>query len=97
MTARRAKHDTDADRLAEQEQELQQLRAELADLQTSVRSEKLGEVAQEFEHVHNIERARSVGSVDAIIPAQELRPYLIAAVERGLGRATRGPASESTS
>ncbi len=63
------------------------LRAELVDLQTSVRSEKLGEVAQEFENVHNIERARSVGSVDTIIPARELRPYLVAAVERGLDRA----------
>ena len=72
------------------------LRAELVDLQVSVRSEKLGEVAQEFENVHNIERARSVGSVDAIIPARELRPYLIGAVERGLERAARGPAAEST-
>ena len=30
---------------------------------TAVRSEKLGEVAAEFEQVHNIERAREVGSV----------------------------------
>jgi hypothetical protein len=51
-----------------------------------VRSEKLGEVADEFEQVHNIERAQAVGSVHTIIPARELRPYLIGAVERGLRR-----------
>ena len=45
------------------EVEQAQLRLELADLRTAVRSEKLGEVAEEFEKVHNIERARAVGSV----------------------------------
>ncbi len=65
-----------------------QLRLELAELRTAVRSEKLGEVADEFERVHDIERARRVGSVHAIIPARELRPYLIGAVERGLERAS---------
>jgi hypothetical protein len=62
------------------------LRAELVDLRSKVRSEKLGEVADEFEHIHNIERALAVGSVHAIIPAHELRPYLIGAVERGISR-----------
>jgi hypothetical protein len=61
-------------------------RAELADLRATVRSEKLGEVASDFEQIHNIERALAVGSVDAIIPAHELRPYLIGAVERGIRR-----------
>jgi acetyl-CoA carboxylase carboxyltransferase component len=78
------------------EGQLAELRAELADLRTSVRSEKLGEVAEEFENVHNIERARSVGSVDAIIPARQLRPYLIEAVERGIGRGAGGTSTEST-
>ncbi len=63
------------------------LRAELATLRASVRSEKLGEVAAEFEAIHDIERARRVGSVHDIIPAAELRPRLIAAVERGMERA----------
>jgi acetyl-CoA carboxylase carboxyltransferase component len=66
------------------------LRAELATVRSSIRSEKLGEVAAEFEAVHDIERARRVGSVHAIIPAAELRPRLIAAVERGMERADRG-------
>ena len=37
--------------------------------------------------IHNIERARDVGSVHAIVPAAELRPRLIDAVERGMDRA----------
>ena len=63
-----------------------QLRVQLAELRATVRSEKLGEVAVEFEQIHNIERARQVGSVDEIIPAARLRPYLIAAVARGLAQ-----------
>jgi acetyl-CoA carboxylase carboxyltransferase component len=63
-----------------------QWRVELADLRATVRSEKLGEVANEFEQVHNVERALAVGSVHTIIPARELRPYLIGAVERGISR-----------
>ena len=76
------------------EVERTRLRVELAGLRAEVRSEKLGEVAEEFEQVHNIERALAVGSVHTIIPARELRPYLIGAVERGLGRiATDKPSS----
>jgi len=63
------------------------LRVELAALRSAVRSEKLGEVAAEFEAIHDIERARRVGSVHAIVPAAELRPQLVAAVERGVARA----------
>ncbi len=59
-------------------------RTELGELRAAVRAEKLREVAAEFDAVHSIERAVRVGSVDAIIPAAELRPQLIAAVERGL-------------
>ncbi len=67
--------------------ERSRLRVELGDLRAQVRSEKLGEVAAEFEQIHNIERAKEVGSVHTIIPAVELRPYLIKAVERGMERA----------
>jgi hypothetical protein len=34
-----------------------------------------------------VERARQVGSVDAIVPATTLRPYLFDAVRRGMDRA----------
>ncbi len=64
------------------------LRVKLAETRTAVRSDKLGEVAAEFEAVHNVERARQVGSVHSIIPAAELRPRIVAAVERGMARTT---------
>jgi len=57
---------------------------DLAQLRSSVRVEKLGEVAAEFDGIHSIERAVQVGSVDAVISARELRPRIVAAVERGL-------------
>ncbi len=60
------------------------LSAELAETRSAVRTEKLGQVASEFDSVHNIHRAVTVGSVDAVITAQELRPQIIAAIERGL-------------
>jgi hypothetical protein len=50
----------------------------------SVRAEKLGEVAAEFDRVHNIQRAVEVGSVDAVIRAAELRPRIIEAIEARL-------------
>jgi hypothetical protein len=49
---------------------------------TAVRSEKVGEVAEEFDAIHTVERALRLGSLDRIISARELRPYLIDAVER---------------
>jgi acetyl-CoA carboxylase carboxyltransferase component/biotin carboxyl carrier protein len=60
------------------------LRTRLADTAAAVRAEKLGEVAAEFDAVHTIERARAAGSVDCIIAASELRPYLVSALERGM-------------
>ena len=50
------------------------LTAELDEIRSAVRAEKLGEVAAEFDRVHNIQRAVEVGSVDAVIRAAELRP-----------------------
>jgi acetyl-CoA carboxylase carboxyltransferase component len=60
------------------------LSAQLADVQASVRAEKLGEVAAEFDRIHSIQRAVDVGSVDAIISVPQLRPAIIEAIERGL-------------
>ncbi len=62
------------------------LQAELAELRPVVRAQKLGQKAIEYDAVHTIQRAREMGSVDAIIPAQRLRPELIAALERGMAR-----------
>ncbi|MEV6811580.1 carboxyl transferase domain-containing protein [Micromonospora sp. NPDC051296] len=60
------------------------LAAELDELRSSVRAEKLGEVATEFDRVHNIQRAVEVGSVDAVVRAAELRPRVIEAIESRL-------------
>ena len=62
------------------------LRAKLASAWPAVHAEKLGQVADEFDSVHSIERAREVGSVHTIVPAARLRPYLIEAVQRGMQR-----------
>jgi acetyl-CoA carboxylase carboxyltransferase component len=58
----------------------------LAEVNTAVRAEKLGEVAAEFDRIHNIQRAVDVGSVDEIISVAQLRPRIVAAIERGLAR-----------
>ncbi len=73
-------------RVATDEADRAALRIQAAEIRAAVRSEKLGEVAAEFEQIHDIERARRVGSVHAIIPAAELRPYLVAAIERGMAK-----------
>jgi len=66
------------------------LSSELASLQSEVYSEKLGQVADEFDQIHSVQRALEVGSIQAIIPPAELRPYLIGAVERGVARELDG-------
>ncbi|MBL8149886.1 MAG: carbamoyl-phosphate synthase subunit L, partial [Blastocatellia bacterium] len=62
------------------------LRAEYNELTNIVYSEKLGQVAEEFDTIHSIHRALQVGSLDRIISSSNLRPYLIDAVERGIQR-----------
>ncbi|MGQ4615980.1 ATP-binding protein [Nocardia sp. R7R-8] len=58
--------------------------AELDEIRSSVRAEKLGEVAAEFDRIHNIRRAVEVGSVDAVIRAAELRPRIIESIRERL-------------
>jgi acetyl-CoA carboxylase carboxyltransferase component len=61
-------------------------RAQLAEVVSAVRSEKLGEVGDEFDRIHSVERALKVGSLDRILAPADLRPWLVAAVERGMAR-----------
>jgi hypothetical protein len=63
------------------------LATQLMDARATVRAEKLGQVAAESDGVHGIQRAVEVGSVDAIIRPEELRPQIVAAIERGLASA----------
>jgi acetyl-CoA carboxylase carboxyltransferase component/biotin carboxyl carrier protein len=65
-------------------------RARLAEITEQVRSEKLGEAAGEFDAVHTIDRALAMGSVDRIISAADLRPYVIDALERGMAKEESG-------
>jgi acetyl-CoA carboxylase carboxyltransferase component len=58
---------------------------ELAELRAATRAEKISEVAAEFDGIHNIHRAVEVGSVDAVIAPERLRPEIIAVIDRALG------------
>jgi acetyl-CoA carboxylase carboxyltransferase component len=60
------------------------LRAQWNELFKVVYSEKLGEMAGEFDRIHSVHRALSVGALHHIIPPANLRPYLVDAVERGM-------------
>jgi acetyl-CoA carboxylase carboxyltransferase component len=62
------------------------LRARLAQTLRAVHSEKLGQVADEYDKIHSVERAQRVGSVHRIIPASHLRGDLVEAVERGIAK-----------
>jgi acetyl/propionyl-CoA carboxylase alpha subunit/acetyl-CoA carboxylase carboxyltransferase component len=57
------------------------LRAQWEELFKIVHSEKLGEMADQFDRVHSVQRALKVGALDEIIPPATLRPYLIQAIE----------------
>src|ERR1700751_4206271 len=61
-------------------------RAQRDEIFKVVHSEKLGEMAAEFDRVHSVQRALQVGALDHIIPPANLRSYLIEAVERGIAR-----------
>jgi acetyl/propionyl-CoA carboxylase alpha subunit/acetyl-CoA carboxylase carboxyltransferase component len=80
VTARDALRHATAGQIAERRTVLDMIRRD-------VRTEKLGEMAQEFDTVHSIERAQAVGSVDHIVEPANLRPYLIDALQRGMSRA----------
>jgi acetyl/propionyl-CoA carboxylase alpha subunit/acetyl-CoA carboxylase carboxyltransferase component len=67
--------------------ERQRLRAERDTRWTAVRSEKLGELAAEFDAIHSVRRAVEMGSVDRIVAPAALRAELIETIERGVRRA----------
>ena len=73
--------------------ERERLREERDARWSEVRSEKLGELAAEFDAIHSVQRAVDVGSVDRIIAASELRPHLIEAIERGMRRSEQRQAA----
>ncbi|MGE0322333.1 MAG: carboxyl transferase domain-containing protein [Polyangiaceae bacterium] len=76
-------------------QALEQLREErspvarerLGRVSQDVLLEKQAEVAQEFDAVHSVERALKVGSLERILPAVDMRQFLINSLCEALGRA----------
>ncbi len=64
----------------------QRLRARRSELYSEVLGEQRRQFAERFDAVHSVERAVAMGSVNAILPARELRSYLVAAVSRGIAR-----------
>ena len=66
--------------------EKNRLRTEWNELFKLVHSEKLGEMAAEFDHIHSVHRALEVGALNRIIPPAQLRPYLIDAITRGINK-----------
>ncbi len=75
--------------------EKNRLRAQWDELFKSVHSEKLGEMAEEFDKVHSVYRALEVGALHHILPPANLRPYLIHAVEAGIAREMESRAGKS--
>jgi acetyl-CoA carboxylase carboxyltransferase component len=49
-----------------------------------VHGKKQASLAARFDKIHSVERAKKVGSIDAIISVQELRPYIVERIERGM-------------
>ena len=70
--------------------EKSRLRGQWDELFKIIHSEKLGEMATEFDRVHSVQRALEVGALNCIVPPERLRPYLIEAVERGIKREELG-------
>ena len=66
--------------------EKMRLRVQWNELFKIIHSEKLGEIAGEFDRIHSVHRALGVGALNYIIPPARLRPYLIDAIERGMAR-----------
>ena len=70
------------------------LQAQLNEVTAVVHSEKVGEIANEFDNIHSVERAKRIGSIDYVIPAFTIRPYIIEALGRGIERERRRIANQ---
>ncbi|MCK5797469.1 MAG: carbamoyl-phosphate synthase subunit L, partial [Deltaproteobacteria bacterium] len=62
------------------------LHAEYTKIHAQVFAEKQGEVAELFDTVHSVQRAKDVGSLHDIISPNALRPWLIETVKAGMAR-----------
>ncbi|MBP7652984.1 ATP-grasp domain-containing protein [Candidatus Dependentiae bacterium] len=55
---------------------------EYDEIYKKVFTEKQTELAQKFDNIHSIERAKSVGSIDTIILPEELRTFIINSIKK---------------
>jgi acetyl-CoA carboxylase carboxyltransferase component len=60
---------------------------EYDDVYQKVYTEKQAQLGQRFDAIHSVDRAQTVGSIDDIITASRLRPYIIQVVEEGIAKA----------
>lgn len=73
------------------------LLSEYDELMKQVSVEKQGDVAEQFDRIHCVERALEVGSLHSLVAPSQLRPRLVAALERQMARVLEsevGAASE---
>lgn len=75
------------------EAERRRTKTRLEELLRTVRAEKVGQLAEEFDREHSVQRALRVGSLHRIIAPETVRPYLIDAIERGMARELQRPAT----
>ncbi len=59
---------------------------EYQELFNNVYNEKQRELAEKFDKIHSVERATKVGSIDVIISAAQLRPYIVKEIHEGMER-----------
>jgi acetyl-CoA carboxylase carboxyltransferase component len=64
-------------------------RAAFDKLRRDVTIEKRAEMAAEYDAVHSVERAKRVGSIEEIIPARTIRPYLIDTLQKEMARLSK--------
>ena len=61
-------------------------RKDFDDLFQKIHTKKQTALAQRFDQIHSVERAKKVGSINDIISPKKLRPYLIKAIAEGMSR-----------
>jgi acetyl/propionyl-CoA carboxylase alpha subunit/acetyl-CoA carboxylase carboxyltransferase component len=55
----------------------EEARARFERVLEEVRLEKQAELAEEFDRIHSVQRAKEVGSLESIVPARQMRAFLI--------------------
>jgi acetyl-CoA carboxylase carboxyltransferase component len=80
-------------RIVEAKKQLQQKKMtqkDYGELFDEVHREKQSALAQRFDQIHSVERAKRVGSIHDIVAPNHLRPYLIRSLEEGMAQYFKG-------